>query len=751
MNGFYKNLSLWLVIGLLLIMLFNLFNQPTPRDQSIPFSEFLFQLDQGKITDVVVQDRRISGVYSDGVAFTTYTPHDPDLMRMLREKKVNITARPPEETPLLVTILISWFPMLLLIGVWVFFMRQMQGGGGRGAMSFGRSKAKMLSETLGKVTFADVAGIDEAKEELQEIIEFLRNPQKFQRLGGKIPKGVLLIGPPGTGKTLLARAIAGEANVPFFNLSGSDFVEMFVGVGAARVRDMFEQGKKNAPCIIFIDEIDAVGRHRGAGLGGGHDEREQTLNQLLVEMDGFESAEGVILVAATNRPDVLDPALLRPGRFDRQVTVPNPDIRGRTQILGVHMAKVPVDESVDAEVLARGTPGFSGADLANLVNEAALGAAQADKKLVDMEDFETAKDKVMMGKPRKSAIIPEHERRTTAYHEAGHAIVAAAIPGTDPVHKVTIIPRGRALGLTMQLPTEDRHTYSRDQLENNISVLMGGRLAEELVLNQLTTGAGNDIKRATDLARSMVCEWGMSERLGPMTYGAKEEEIFLGREITQHKLISEDTAMTIDQEVRGLIDRNYRRAKQILLDKMDVLHVMAQALLERETLDADEVAKLMQGMSAEEALKPLPPPPKKKKKKSKDGEANGAGGGEGTPARRYGKPNPAKEPEDEEDEEEEPEPEARPTRPNLVKQPDVTRDGGVLSAISAEGAAMAEQRSGEAVVTEVATGSPVQDAFVATGPSSEVEPVAPVETASAVENRAVLEPTDKGSTPGSGN
>ncbi|MBF0180329.1 MAG: ATP-dependent zinc metalloprotease FtsH [Magnetococcales bacterium] len=646
---------MWLVIGLLMVMLFNLFNnQPVVKDQqNIPFSEFLTQLDQGKITDVVVQDRRISGVFSDGIPFTTYTPNDPDIMRILREKKVNISARPPEETPLLLTILISWFPMLLLIGVWVFFMRQMQGGGGRGAMSFGRSKAKMLSETLGKVTFADVAGIDEAKEELQEIIEFLRNPQKFQRLGGKIPKGVLLIGPPGTGKTLLARAIAGEASVPFFNLSGSDFVEMFVGVGAARVRDMFEQGKKNAPCIIFIDEIDAVGRHRGAGLGGGHDEREQTLNQLLVEMDGFESAEGVILVAATNRPDVLDPALLRPGRFDRQVTVPNPDIRGRTQILGVHMAKVPIDDTVDVEVLARGTPGFSGADLANLVNEAALGAARADKKLVEMEDFEAAKDKVMMGKPRKSAIISDRERKTTAYHEAGHAIVAASIPGTDPVHKVTIIPRGRALGLTMQLPTEDRHSYSREQLENNIAVLMGGRLAEELVLNQWTTGAGNDIKRATDLARSMVCEWGMSDTLGPLTYGSKEEEIFLGREITQHKLISEATALQIDLEVRRFVDVNHTRARAILLERMEVLHVMAAALLERETLDADEVANLMAGMPPEQALKPLPPPDAKKK-------------------RRRAKVKLAKEPEpvdtgeEEEDEKEdlpeEPPPAARPPR-----------------------------------------------------------------------------------------
>ncbi|MBF0611071.1 MAG: ATP-dependent zinc metalloprotease FtsH [Magnetococcales bacterium] len=610
---------MWLVVGFLLVMLFNLFNQPISRDkQAIAFSEFIQYLDQGNVTDVAIQGRILSGILNDGSTFTTYLPEDPDLMRLLREKKVNIVAKPPEETPLFLTILISWFPMLLLIGVWVFFMRQMQGGGGRGAMSFGKSKAKLMNELSGKVTFADVAGIDEAKEELQEIVEFLKSPAKFQRLGGKIPKGVLLVGPPGTGKTLLARAIAGEANVPFFSLSGSDFVEMFVGVGAARVRDMFEQGKKNAPCIIFIDEIDAVGRHRGAGLGGGHDEREQTLNQLLVEMDGFESTEGVILVAATNRPDVLDPALLRPGRFDRQVTVPNPDIRGRQQILAVHMAKVPLAPSVDVEVIARGTPGFSGADLANLVNEAALGAARTDKQSVEMEDFEEAKDKVMMGKPRRSAFIPEHERRNTAYHEAGHAIVAKMLPGTDPVHKVTIIPRGRALGLTMQLPTEDRFSYSKEQLDNNIAILMGGRLAEELVFNQLTTGASNDIKRATDLARNMVCTWGMSVKLGPLTYGDKEEEIFLGREITQHKNVSEEMTRQIDAEIRAVVDYNYHRAKNILTEQLACLHNMANALLERETLDGDEVERLVQGIPLEAALKPLskipskpsaPPPP----------------------------------------------------------------------------------------------------------------------------------------------
>ena len=620
LNGFYKNLSLWLVIGLLLIMLFNLFNQPAAQSQQIPFSEFNYQLEQGRVTDVTIQGRTLSGILSDGGTFSTYTPDDPDLVRLLREKKVNINARPPEEASLMLTLLISWFPMLLLIGVWIFFMRQMQGGGGgRGPMSFGKSKARMLNDDKqNKVTFSDVAGIEEAKEELEEVIAFLKNPQKFQRLGGKIPKGLLLIGPPGTGKTLLARAIAGEANVPFFNLSGSDFVEMFVGVGAARVRDMFEQGRKNAPCIIFIDEIDAVGRHRGAGLGGGHDEREQTLNQLLVEMDGFESAEGVILVAATNRPDVLDPALLRPGRFDRQVEVPNPDILGRTQILLVHMNKVPIHDNVDAEVIARGTPGFSGADLANLVNEAALGAARTDKKLVEMEDFEAAKDKVMMGKPRNSAIISDKERRTTAYHEAGHAIVATVIPGTDPVHKVTIIPRGRALGLTMQLPTEARYTYSKEQLENNIAVLMGGRIAEEIHLNQMTTGAGNDIKRATDLARKMVCDFGMTKALGPLAYGENEEEIFLGREITQHKSVSEDTARAIDHEIRAIVEHNDTRAREILTEKKDVLENMAQALLDRETIDGEEVSKLVDGLSLEEALKPKEKAKAKPKKKIED-------------------------------------------------------------------------------------------------------------------------------------
>ncbi|ABK42963.1 membrane protease FtsH catalytic subunit [Magnetococcus marinus MC-1] len=613
MNGFFKNLSLWLVIGLLMVMLFNLFNSPQGPGQSITFSDFSEMVAQGKVTAVTLEGRTVRGLSTDGSPFSSRVPDNYDLTKDLLAHGVDIDVREPEGTPMLMQILISWFPMLLLIAVWIYFMRQMQSGGGRGAMSFGKSKAKLMSDKAAKVTFQDVAGIEEAKEELQEVVQFLKDPHKFQRLGGKIPKGVLLVGPPGTGKTLLARAIAGEANVPFFNLSGSDFVEMFVGVGAARVRDMFEQGKKNAPCIIFIDEIDAVGRHRGAGLGGGHDEREQTLNQLLVEMDGFESTEGVIMVAATNRPDVLDPALLRPGRFDRQVTVPNPDILGRTQILKVHMNKVPLSDSVDAEVIARATPGFSGADLANLVNEAALIAAQLDKRVVEMEDFENAKDKVMMGKPRRSAVISEKERKTTAYHEAGHAVVAMALDGADPVHKVTIIPRGRALGLTMQLPLEDRYTYSKVQLEQNIAILMGGRLAEELVLNQLTTGAGNDIQRATDLARKMICSYGMSDTLGPLTYGENEQEIFLGREITQHKSVSEETARRIDAEVFDIVDRNYKRAKQILTDKMEVLHTMAQALLERETIDADEVIKLMAGEPAETALKPL---------KKKDERAN---------------------------------------------------------------------------------------------------------------------------------
>jgi cell division protease FtsH len=525
-------------------------------------------------------------------------PRDTDVIKKLTEKGVEIQAKPEEETPWYMSILISWFPMLLLIGIWIFFMRQMQVGGGK-AMSFGKSRARLLSETSRKVTFQDVAGIDEAKEELQEIVEFLKDPKKFTRLGGRIPKGVLLVGAPGTGKTLLARAIAGEAGVPFFSISGSDFVEMFVGVGASRVRDLFLQGKKSAPCIIFIDEIDAVGRHRGAGLGGGHDEREQTLNQLLVEMDGFESNEGVILISATNRPDVLDPALLRPGRFDRQVVVPVPDIRGREGILKVHLQNKPLAADVDALQLAKGTPGFSGADLENLVNEAALLAARHDKNAIDMADFEEAKDKVMMGLERKSMILSEEDKRNTAYHEAGHALVARLLPGTDPVHKVTIIPRGRALGLTQQLPQDDRHTYSRDFLVNSICILMGGRVAEELIFQSRTTGASNDIERATQLARRMVCEWGMSDTMGPLTFGKREEQIFLGREIAQHRDYSEQTAITIDQEVRRIIEENYQRAYQLLNDNMEILHAMAQALLEKETIDIKDINQILADLKPE--------------------------------------------------------------------------------------------------------------------------------------------------------
>ena len=526
MNQFYKNLALWLVIGMIMIALFNIFNQPLNSQSDVIFSEFMDQVEGGKVSEVTIQGDRVNGKYLDGSSFQTMTPSkDQDLVRILRDKGVRIVVVPPEQTSWYMNILISWFPMILLLGIWIFFMRQMQAGGGK-ALSFGKSKARLMNEDKNKITFKDVAGVDEAKEELHEIIEFLKEPQKFNKLGGKIPKGVLLVGPPGTGKTLLAKAIAGEASVPFFSISGSDFVEMFVGVGASRVRDLFEQGKKNSPCIIFIDEIDAVGRHRGAGLGGGHDEREQTLNQLLVEMDGFENNEGVILIAATNRPDVLDPALLRPGRFDRQVMVDRPDVKGREGILKVHTATVPLTENVDLKIIARGTPGFTGADLANLVNEAALLAARDDKKCVGNDDFESAKDKVLMGVERRSMVISEKEKRTTAYHEAGHALVALKLPGTDPLHKVTIIPRGRALGVTMQLPEDEKHTYPRNFLYNNLAIFMGGRVAEEICLGQMTTGAGNDIERATELARKMVCEWGMSEKMGPLTYGTKEEQVF---------------------------------------------------------------------------------------------------------------------------------------------------------------------------------------------------------------------------------
>jgi len=534
LSPFYKNLALWLVISLMVILLFNMFHQPQQSSHDATYSQFLASVQKGDVSQVTIQGDHILGTYSDGRTFRTFAPRDSDLIRTLRERGVEIQAKPEDDNPWYMNMLISWFPMLLLIGVWIFFMRQMQVGGGK-AMSFGKSRARLLNETAKKVLFEDVAGVDEAKEELQEIVEFLKDPKKFTRLGGRIPKGVLLVGAPGTGKTLLARAIAGEAGVPFFTISGSDFVEMFVGVGASRVRDLFMQGKKNAPCIIFIDEIDAVGRHRGAGLGGGHDEREQTLNQLLVEMDGFESNEGVILIAATNRPDALDPALLRPGRFDRQVVVPLPDIRGRDGILKVHTRQKPLAPDVNLQTLAKGTPGFSGADIENLVNEAALLAARRNKDFIDMSDFEEAKDKVMMGLERKSMILSEQEKRTTAYHEGGHALVARFLPWADPLHKVTIIPRGRALGLTQQLPEDDRHTYSKDYLSDSIAILMGGRVAEELVFNQLTTGASNDIERATHLARRMVCEWGMSKELGPLSFGRKDEQVFLGRDIVQHR------------------------------------------------------------------------------------------------------------------------------------------------------------------------------------------------------------------------
>lgn len=594
MNQFYKNLALWLIIGLIMIALFNIFPFEKSQHQEIIFSEFVNSVEKGDVVEVIIQGDNISGRFSDGKSFKTYTPKDPELIKILREKGVRINALPPEQTSWYMNILISWFPMLLLLGIWIFFMRQMQAGGTK-ALSFGKSKARLLSDKKSKATFKDVAGIDEAKEELQEIIEFLKDPQKFQKLGGKIPKGVLLMGPPGTGKTLLAKAIAGEADVPFFSISGSDFVEMFVGVGASRVRDLFEQGKKQAPCIIFIDEIDAVGRHRGAGLGGGHDEREQTLNQLLVEMDGFESNEGVIMIAATNRPDVLDPALLRPGRFDRQVVVPRPDIKGRKGILGVHTVNIPLAKDVNLGVLSRSTPGFSGADLANLVNEAALLAARREKTKVDMTDFEDAKDKVMMGAERRSMIISDEEKKNTAFHEAGHTLVARLLPGTDPIHKVTIIPRGRSLGQTQQLPIDEKHTYPRDYLINNLVILLGGRASEEIALNHQTTGAGNDIDRATDLARKMVKEWGMSERMGPLAYGKKEEQIFLGREIAQHQDYSEQTAVEIDEEVKRMVIESYNEAKRLIEESKKKLYALADALLEKEVLDGAEIDEIIFG------------------------------------------------------------------------------------------------------------------------------------------------------------
>src|SRR4051794_31059787 len=598
-----KNLVIWLVIGLVLMTVFNQFNNRQTAQAPMEYSQFLEEVKSGRISKVTIEGRQLKAQTVDGKRVTSYSPGDIWLVSDLLKYGVKVEAKPEEEPSLLMNIFVSWFPMLLLIGVWIFFMRQMQGGGRGGAFSFGKSRARMLDESTNTVTFADVAGCEEAKEEVAELVDFLRDPSKFQKLGGRIPRGVLMVGSPGTGKTLLARAIAGEAKVPFFSISGSDFVEMFVGVGAARVRDMFEQAKKHAPCIVFIDEIDAVGRQRGAGLGGGNDEREQTLNQLLVEMDGFETGVGVIVIAATNRPDVLDPALLRPGRFDRQVVVPLPDIRGREQILMVHMRKVPLAPDVRPDILARGTPGFSGADLANLVNEAALFAARGNKRLVDMDDFERAKDKIMMGAERKSMVMPEHERRNTAYHESGHAVVARLLPRTDPVHKVTIIPRGRALGVTMQLPAEDRYSMDREQILQNISVLFGGRIAEEVFMKQMTTGASNDFERATEMARNMVMRWGMSESMGPMVYGENEGEVFLGRSITTHKNVSESTLQQVDGEIRRIVDQQYALARKLIEDNREKVEVMAKALLEWETIDAEQIGDIMEGRP------PRPPKP----------------------------------------------------------------------------------------------------------------------------------------------
>jgi len=607
LNHLTKNLILWLVIAVVLMAVFQNF---TPRESVKPhpmdYSTFVKEVKDGKVARVTIQGKTIQVLTRSDERFNVYAPNDPVLINDLLAHDVLVDAKPEEEPSLLMNILISWFPLLLLIGVWIFFMRQMQGGGGRGALSFGKSKARMLTEEKNKITFEDVAGVDEAKEEVEELVEFLRDPTRFQKLGGRIPRGVLMTGSPGTGKTLLAKAIAGEAKVPFFSISGSDFVEMFVGVGASRVRDMFDQAKKHAPCIIFIDEIDAVGRQRGAGLGGGHDEREQTLNQLLVEMDGFEGNEGVIVIAATNRPDVLDPALLRPGRFDRQVHVPLPDIRGREQILKVHMRKVPIADDVDASIIARGTPGFSGADLANLVNEAALFGARAGRRSVTMQDFELAKDKILMGVERRSIVMPEKERRNTAYHESGHTVVAKTLPNTDPVHKVTIIPRGRALGVTMQLPEEDRYSHDRDYLLSMISVLMGGRIAEEIFMSQMTTGAANDFERATEIARNMVMRWGMSDALGTRVYGENQNEVFLGRDMMTHKNMSDSVAEQVDREIRRIVDEQYQRARNILEQNRDKVERMAGALLEWETLDSAQIEAIMAGQEP-----PAPPGPEK--------------------------------------------------------------------------------------------------------------------------------------------
>ncbi|MCC6501559.1 MAG: ATP-dependent zinc metalloprotease FtsH [Deltaproteobacteria bacterium] len=606
MNQLYKNIAMWLIIIATVVLMFNLISYKQPSSDKVIFSDFIQQVESGNVAEVTIQGSDILGKYKDGKPFQTFSPQYPDLIGKLRDSGVKIAVEPVVDSPSWGTIFVSWFPMILLIGVWIFFMRQMQSGGGK-AMSFGKSRARLLNESQHRVTFKDVAGIEEAKEEVEEIIDFLKDPKKFTRLGGRIPKGVLLVGPPGTGKTLLAKAIAGEAGVPFFTISGSDFVEMFVGVGASRVRDLFVQGKKNAPCIIFIDEIDAVGRHRGAGLGGGHDEREQTLNQLLVEMDGFESNEGVIIVAATNRPDVLDPALLRPGRFDRNVVVPKPDIKGRAEILKVHTSKTPMSPDVDIDIIARGTPGFSGADLANLVNEAALLAARRGKDKLEKVEFDEAKDKLLMGSERRSMIISDAEKKITAYHEAGHTLVARLIPGTDPIHKVSIIPRGMALGLTQQLPIDERHTYSREYLLSNISVLMGGRAAEEIVLHHMTTGAGNDIERATELARKMVCEWGMSDKLGPLSFGKKEEHIFLGKDMGQRRDFSEDTAEEIDTEIKKIVMDNYSRARQLVESNISALHRLAKALLEKEALDGAEIERLIRMDDGGPSDTPEPP------------------------------------------------------------------------------------------------------------------------------------------------
>ncbi len=622
MNNLLKNIGIWLVIGLVVLTVVKQFDARQTTKDTIPYSEFMDSAKAGKVESAVIEGRTIKWTSTDKKRFLTTTPGDIWMVSDLLKFGVRVDAKAEEEQSFLAQIFISWFPMLLLIGVWIFFMRQMQGGGRGGAFSFGKSKARMLDEANNTVTFADVAGCDEAKEEVAELVEFLRDPSKFQKLGGRIPRGILMVGSPGTGKTLLAKAIAGEAKVPFFSISGSDFVEMFVGVGAARVRDMFEQAKKNAPCIVFIDEIDAVGRQRGAGLGGGNDEREQTLNQLLVEMDGFEGNAGVIVIAATNRPDVLDPALLRPGRFDRQVVVPLPDIRGREQILLVHMRKVPMAPDVKADIIARGTPGMSGADLANLVNEAALFAARRSKRLVDMDDFEMAKDKIIMGAERRSIVMPEEERRNTAYHESGHAIVAFLLPKTDPVHKVTIIPRGRALGVTMQLPTEDRYSMDRERMLNMISVLFGGRIAEEVFMHQMTTGASNDFERATHIARDMVMRYGMSDLLGPMVYGDNEGEIFLGRSITRTVNMSEETMKKVDAEVRKIIDGQYAVARKLLEDNRDKVEVMAKALLEFETIDAEQIDDIMSGKT--------PRPPKPSQPSSSGSSSSGPSSSAGT-------------------------------------------------------------------------------------------------------------------------